>query len=207
MISGRQQKTCLPEYSAIRYHTYFNMSNYHFITRWNLPTTCEEVYRTLEEAEDLARWWPSVYLDVKQVEKGQPGGVGKVIELYTKGWLPYTLRWKFRVTETDFPNGYALEAIGDFKGRGVWTFRQTDANNCEVVYDWQISAEKPLLKLLTPLLRPLFSFNHLWAMRKGEESLRLELQRRHTKSEEEKSNIPAPPPPTFPHNLLNNKIL
>lgn len=183
------------------------MSNYHFITRWTMPASCEEVYRTLEDAEDLARWWPSVYLDVKQIEKGQPGGVGKVIELYTKGWLPYTLRWKFKVTETHFPNGYALEAIGDFKGSGVWSFQQLASGQCEVVYDWKISAEKPLLKLLTPLLRPLFSFNHQWAMRKGKESLLLELQRRQAQSEAEKSKISPPPPPTFPHNLLKNKIL
>ncbi len=46
------------------------MSNYHFITRWQIEASCEEVYRTLKEAEDLARWWPSVYLDVKTREKG-----------------------------------------------------------------------------------------------------------------------------------------
>jgi hypothetical protein len=78
---------------------------------------------------------------------------------------------------------------------------------CEVTYDWQIRAEKPLLRWLTPVLRPLFSFNHEWAMRKGEESLKLELQRRRAPTENEKTKIALPPPPTFPHNLLNNKIL
>lgn len=183
------------------------MSSYHFITRWELPTTCEEIYRTLEDAEDLVRWWPSVYLDAKIREKGQSGGVGKVVELYTKGWLPYTLRWKFRVLQTDFPNGYSLEAIGDFVGQGVWTFKQLSPEVCEVVYDWRIRAEKPFLKLMTPLLRPIFSANHLWAMRKGEESIRLELMRRQAKSEEERAGISPPPGPTFPHNILGNKIL
>lgn len=183
------------------------MSSYHFITRWEMPATCEEVYRTLEEAEDLVRWWPSVYLDAKVIEKGQPGGVGKVVELYTKGWLPYTLRWKFRVLHTDFPNGFSLEAIGDFVGKGVWTFKPLGTDRCDITYDWQISAEKPLLKAMTPILRPIFSANHLWAMRKGEESLKLELQRRQAKTEEERAEIAPPPGPTFPHNLLNNKIL
>lgn len=183
------------------------MSSYHFVTRWELPTTCEEVYRTLEDAEDLVRWWPSVYLDAKILEKGQPGGVGKVVELYTKGFLPYTLRWKFRVLQTNFPRGYSLEAIGDFVGQGVWTFKQVSPEVCEVVYDWRIRAEKPFLKLMTPLLRPIFSANHLWAMRKGEESIRLELLRRQAKSAEDKSKISPPPGPTFPHNVLNNKIL
>jgi len=175
------------------------MSDYHFITRWHLPATCEEIYRTLEDVEALAEWWPSVYLDVKVLERGQPGGVGKLVELYTKGWLPYTLRWRFRVTQTDFPNGFALEALGDFVGRGIWTFRPTAEGHCEVTYDWKIRAEKPLLRWLSPLLRPLFSANHLWAMRRGEESLRLELLRRRATSPEERARVPLPPGPTFPH--------
>ncbi len=183
------------------------MSTYHFITRWHIAATCEEVYRILEDVDGLARWWPSVYLDVKILEKGQPGGVGKVVELFTKGWLPYTLRWKFRVTATDFPNGFSLDALGDFVGKGVWTFRPTRDGKCEVVYDWQISAEKPLLRFLTPILRPIFSANHLWAMRMGEQSLRLELQRRRAKTAGELAFVPTAPGPTFPHNWLDNKVL
>ncbi len=183
------------------------MSAYHFITRWRMDATCEEVYRILEDVDGLARWWPSVYLDVVVLEKGRPGGVGKVVELYTKGWLPYTLRWKFRVMETDFPNGFSLMAIGDFVGRGEWTFRPAGFNQCDVTYDWQITAEKPFLKLLTPLLRPVFSANHHWAMKRGEESLRLELLRRHAKTAAERSAVPVAPGPVFPHNLMRNKIL
>lgn len=174
---------------------------YHFITHWQVEATPEEVYDTLGNANELARWWPSVYLDVKVLEPGQPGGKGKLVELFTKGWLPYTLRWKFRVTENDYPNGYRIEAIGDFVGRGIWTFKK-NGNLCDITYDWKIEAEKPLLKKLSGLMKPLFSMNHEWAMRKGEESLKLELRRR--KGEK---NVPAAPKPTFPHNLLNNKIL
>ncbi len=178
------------------------MSQYQFLTRWEVESTPEEVYRILEKPEDLARWWPSVYLDVNILEPGQPGGVGKKVALYTKGWLPYTLRWQFVVTETNFPSGFTLEAVGDFKGRGVWEFKAKPGTSlCEVTYDWRISAEKPLLKYLSFLMKPLFSANHHWAMHMGLESLRLELQRRHAATEEERKQIPAPPGPTFPHNL------
>lgn len=174
---------------------------YHFITHWHIAAPPEAVYRTLEDVDALARWWPSVYLDVKVLEKGKPGGVGKIVELFTKGWLPYTLRWKFRVTHTDFPNGFALEAFGDFVGRGIWTFTPNGLGT-DVRYDWQLSAEKPLLKKLSGLLKPIFSMNHEWAMAKGLESLELELRRRRGES-----NVPRPPQPTFPHNLMNNRIL
>lgn len=182
------------------------MSTYHFTTHWHVAATCEEVYRILEEVEALPHWWPSVYLDVRQLEKGAPGGVGKRVSLYTKGWLPYTLRWQFQVTDTQFPSGFALQAIGDFAGTGVWTFQQTDDRHCKVVYDWRIEAQKPLLKKLTFLLRPIFSANHLWAMRKGEESLKLEILRRRATTEAARKLIPPPPGPTFPHNLRRKSL-
>jgi hypothetical protein len=168
-----------------------------------VESECEEVYKTLKEADDLARWWPCVYLDVKTREKGDKYGLGKVVELFTKGWLPYTLRWQFRVTEVH-PNdysGFSLEAFGDFVGRGIWTFKQS-GKNCHITYDWQLEVEKPLLRYLSFMMKPVFSANHHWAMRKGLESLKLELKRRNGET-----NVDAPPKPTFPHNLLNNKIL
>lgn len=158
------------------------MSEYHFITNWRMQASCDEIYSILENAEDLVRWWPSVYLDVKTTKKGAPGGIGKEVELHTKGWLPYTLRWQFRVTQAERPTGFSLEAWGDFVGRGIWTFRTAadDPRFCEINYDWKIAAEKPLLKKLTWLLRPIFSANHDWAMRQGERSLTRELARRRT---------------------------
>jgi len=176
-------------------------ADYHFITTWKIGATCEEVYRILEDVECLAEWWPSVYLDVRVREKGQPGGIGKLVSLYTKGWLPYTLRWDFRVTDTQFPNGFALQATGDFIGRGVWCFQQ-EGDTCVITYDWKVSAEKPILRKLTFLLRSVFAANHEWAMRKGLESLQLELRRRRGEH-----HVPAAPGPVFPHNLLNNKVL
>ena len=173
------------------------MAAYHFITRWHLQATSEEVYRILEDVDQLPTWWPSVYLDVKTIEKGAPGGVGRVVALFTKGWLPYTLRWSFRVTNACFPNGFALTAFGDFVGRGIWTFTQLTPETCEVVYDWQIEAEKPLLKRLSFLLRPIFSSNHYWAMDQGLTSLKLELLRRRARSLAEQEAVPAPPRPTF----------
>jgi hypothetical protein len=52
------------------------------------------------------------------------------------------------------------------------------------------------------LLRPAFAANHEWAMRKGLKSLEFELRRRRGEQQ-----VPPPPGPTFPHNLLNNKVL
>jgi len=170
-------------------------NEYHFITRWRLEATREEVAEVLRDARDLPRWWPSVYLDVSVVVEGEVSGVGRVVDLWTKGWLPYTLRWRFTTTRTAGAAGFTLRADGDFVGQGVWTFVQ-DGEHVNAFYDWRISAEKPLLRRLTWLLRPAFSANHRWAMRQGEQSLRLELARRRLPAAQAAS-VPPPPGPTF----------
>ena len=163
-------------------------NDYHFITRWRLEAKIEEVSDILSDPLTLPRWWPSVYLDVKEIK---PGNVGRVIDLFTKGWLPYTLRWRFTITKSTPPRGFELEAEGDFVGRGVWTLTQ-DGPVADVTYDWRIRAEKPLLKLFSFALKPIFAANHRWAMQKGLESLKLELRRRRGEH-----GVPAPPQPTF----------
>ena len=164
---------------------------YAFLTRWRVKATPEEVFDVLADPLSLKRWWPSVYLEVKELKPGDPAtGVGRVIDLYTKGWLPYTLRWNFTVIESTRPTGLRLVAHGDFEGSGVWTIaREID---CTVAtYDWRISAEKPLLRFGTVVFRPIFGANHRWAMARGHESLELEVRRRRGEA------VPEPPAPTF----------
>jgi hypothetical protein len=168
-------------------------NEYHFITEWNIPGTLEEVLDILGDIHGLPRWWPSVYLGVEELERGDENGVGKRVALYTKGWLPYTLRWQFRVAEVNPPGHIRIDSIGDFIGRGIWTLTQ-HGENVNIIYDWKISAQKPILKRLSFLLKPIFSMNHHWAMEKGEESLRLELLRRRAqKNGEPVSTVPPPP--------------
>jgi hypothetical protein len=170
-------------------------NDYHFITRWRVQSSLEEISEIIGDGPGLVRWWPSVYLDVKQIQPGDERGVGRVISLYTKGWLPYTLRWQFRVVEDRYPHGFTLQAWGDFVGRGIWTFEQ-DGPWVDITYDWKIQADKPLLRYFSFLIKPVFSANHHWAMRKGEESLNLELARRKARTSGELALIPAPPAPT-----------
>jgi hypothetical protein len=169
-------------------------NEYHFITRWRVEGTPEEVYDILDEPADLPRWWPAVYLGVRELPPEPQRGPGRVYELDTKGWLPYTLRWRLRRVAKDRPRGFTIEAWGDFVGRGEWTIA-ADCPMVDVTYDWRIRADKPLLRSLSFLLKPVFAANHRWAMAKGEESLKLELALRRARTPEERAAVPAPPGP------------
>jgi hypothetical protein len=164
---------------------------YVFHTRWfTRGATCEEISDVLADTGSLAEWWPAVYLAVTVVEPGEEHGLGSVIDLFTKGWLPYTLRWRLKVEQVRYPHGSTVSARGDLTGRGVWAHRALDGG-VETTYDWEVEADKPLLRYGSFVFRPLFAANHRWAMATGEVSLQREIARRHGEP------VGPPPQPTF----------
>ncbi|MDX6385655.1 MAG: hypothetical protein QOK48_3228 [Blastocatellia bacterium] len=176
-------------------------SEYHFWDKWRVEGQLKEVADIIEDAPSLSVWWPSVYFAVQELEKGGAGGVGKLISLRAGGWLPYTLRIQFRTTESRYPNGFSMDASGDLEGTGIWTFTE-DGDFVNVEYDWTIRANKPIIDRLSFLLKPIFRSNHNWTMKRGEQSLQLELLRRRAQTKEERSSVPPPPPASLVVRLL-----
>jgi hypothetical protein len=171
-------------------------NEYVFQSRWRVESTREEVFALIDDLPSFARWWPSVWLKVETLATADANGVGATYRLTSKGWLPYLLHWTSRTIEKKYPERIAVEATGDFQGGGVWTFA-ADGPMVDMVYDWRIRADKPLLRRLSFLLKPLFAFNHNWAMKKGLVSIKLELARIHAKSDDDRSRIPPAPPAVF----------
>jgi hypothetical protein len=149
----------------------------HIPTTWRVKGRAEDVYEILTTPQDFVRWWPAVYLDVKEVRAGDAHGSGRIVSLVTKGKLPYKLRWQAEVIEAEKPHRMLIHARGDLSGRGEWRFRQ-DGEITEVRYDWTVLAAKPWMIYLAPLLNPVFVANHLWAMQRGLEGLERELSKR-----------------------------
>jgi hypothetical protein len=152
-------------------------NDYHFITQWCFTARVEEIAEILEDIDGLARWWPTVYLDVHTLQSGDAAGIGRRVDLLTKGRLPYKLRWQFTVIENNRPYGFTIQAQGDFVGRGEWKLEQ-NGEIAQVVFDWRIRAEKPILKAFSWAMKPVFSWNHRWAMDQGQQCLCAELKRR-----------------------------
>ena len=169
-------------------------NDYHFITHWRIEASEEAVYDLISHPADYPRWWPSVYLDAAVLDPGGQDGLGRRVRFHTKGWLPYTLRWESCAIEKERPRRLVVRATGDFDGRGIWTLEQ-HGESVNVTFDWQLIADKPLLRYLSFLFKPAFAANHRWAMARGEESLRLELLRRRAQTDEARAPVPAPPAP------------
>jgi len=149
--------------------------DYCFVSRWRVPASCEETAAILSDAAALPRWWGSVYLSAEPE--------GDVWRVHSRGWLPYTLRWSFERTHADLPRGFGLRAWGDLEGTGEWTFHAARGHaaaqgHTEASFVWRVRADKPLLRYLSWLLRPVFAANHRWAMAQGERAIAHEVARR-----------------------------
>ena len=63
-----------------------------------------------------------------------------------------------------------VDVDGDLRGHGRWTLTAVPRGT-HVRFDWRVHADRPLLRVLTPLLRPAFRWNHDWAIARAQEGL------------------------------------
>ncbi len=178
------------------------INDYRFVDKWRVKGTVAKVYEILSNGADLPRWWPGIYLEANQVQPNDENGVGGIVHFRAQGGrLLYVLNWTARTTESRKPFGFSIEASGDFVGTGVWTFAQ-DGDWVDITYEWTIRAEAPILRFLSPVIKPILAENHRYAMWVGERGLQLELARRHAQTPEDLASIPAPPGPVTVASVL-----
>ncbi len=150
---------------------------YELVSRWRVPGPIGRAYDVLSDGEAMPRWWPQAYRRVREIAPGAADGVGRVLEITTRGALPYELTWRLELLETERPRLIRVRASGELAGFGEWQLAEA-GNDVALTYTWRVRAEKPMLRRLEFLLKPLFALNHGWVMRKGEEGMRRELARR-----------------------------
>jgi mannose-6-phosphate isomerase-like protein (cupin superfamily)/uncharacterized protein YndB with AHSA1/START domain len=141
---------------------------YEFVDEWDVAAPPEAVFDALADARSYPAWWKPVYIDV-EADPG-PAAVGKVTRQHFKGRLPYHLRTQTRTVRLERPRLIEGETEGDLRGRGIWTLTPTDAGT-HVRFDWRVHADRPLLRALTPVLRPALRWNHNWAIARAREGL------------------------------------
>jgi uncharacterized protein YndB with AHSA1/START domain len=157
-------------------------NNYQFLTVWQVDAPHELVYEILKEGKDYPHWWPDVYLTADYQPSGRADGIGARTTFLTKGWLPYRLQWTAELIRLEKPKTIEIAATGDFVGRGVWRLEPLDEAEMRtrVSFDWRLRADKPLLRWFSPVFKPIFEWNHQWAMARGYESLCREIERRRS---------------------------
>ena len=141
---------------------------YLFVDEWDVAAPIEPVFDALADGRTYPDWWRPVYISC---EADGPPAPGRVSRQHFKGRLPYHLRTASRIVRLERPHVVVAEVEGDLRGRGVWTLTTAADGRTHVRFDWRVYADKPVLRVLTPLLRPLFRWNHNWAIARAIEGL------------------------------------
>jgi Polyketide cyclase / dehydrase and lipid transport len=142
------------------------MSNeYRFVDRWLVRAALDEAYEVVGDTVGYPGWWGDVFLSVEG--DGGPPRPGRHVEIVSRGFLPYRLRWEAEVVEAEAPDRFDFTMTGDFVGGGSWTFEPAEGGT-NAIFEFRPRVEKPGVKQLSPVLKPLFRWNHGWAMTRGQ---------------------------------------
>jgi hypothetical protein len=146
-------------------------NRYHFEDHWEVPYPLDEVWTVLSRPREFLVWWRGVYLSVEPLDDSTGPKVGARVAAVARGWLPYKLRFTIETTKLEKPHLIAFKATGDFEtdeSRGLLT---TNGSGTHVVLDWNPIVEKPVVKFLSLLLKPVFRWNHNWTMVRGQRQI------------------------------------
>src|ERR671932_2491831 len=137
------------------------------VDAWDVAAPPPAVFDALADARTYPTWWTPVYIDV---DADGPPVLGKVSRQHFKGRLPYHLHTQSTITRLEPPRVVQGDVEGDLRGRGTWTLTPIPGGT-HVRFDWRVFADRKLLRTLTPVLRPLFRWNHNWAIARAMEGL------------------------------------
>ena len=145
---------------------------FRFEERWELPgAEVGPVYDVLSRGELLPQWWKGVYLEAEKLTPGNEPKVGDRVRARARGFLPYELNFIVEAMELEPDRRVVVKTIGDFDGLWSATLTQTETG-VSVDLVWEVTVLRPILRLLAPLLRPAFAWNHRWTTPRGEKGLR-----------------------------------
>lgn len=173
-------------------------NDYRVVTKWRLRAAPWEVAQILEEPTAWPTWWPAAFLEVVELDRPVRTAIGRRVIVHTKGWLPHTFRLQATLTQYQDRQHCILRVFGDFEGQCECWLRAI-GEQVEITFDWQPRVQKPFVRTLSWVAKPLFIANHKWVMRCGQAGLDLEVRRRRALRQRLPVPTEPPLPPTFPY--------
>ena len=140
-------------------------AHFDLVSHWRLPATADRVWSALTDPESWPRWWPYVR-SVQTLRQGAADGLGAVRRIEWATRLPYTMLIDVEAVEVVRNERLRGRSHGHLQGEGLWLLRP-DGACTNVTYLWRVELREPWMRLLAPLLAPVFRWNHDGLMRAG----------------------------------------
>ena len=138
---------------------------YNFNMVWRFDAPVEKVWDMINRPEEWPRWWSNCRR-VERLDEGDAQGVGARRRFSMQTMLPYQLQFEITSTHSEAPSLLEGEARGNLEGTVRWELI-SEGQGTRVLYNWTVRPTKPWMRLLSPLLRPVFMWNHRSMMRNG----------------------------------------
>nr|WP_225953769.1 SRPBCC family protein [Kibdelosporangium phytohabitans] len=140
------------------------VNRYRFRSLWTVRAAAGDVFDVVTDPGTYPLWWPDIH------------GVGRIdddtAEVVCRSVLPYALTFRMHRAEQDLDRGRMMIGMtGDLEGfcrSTVVPGRRTVT--LEITQD--VIVNKPLLRALAPVARPVFRANHAAMMWRGQRGLR-----------------------------------
>jgi hypothetical protein len=143
---------------------------YTFCSIWQLPVNKRKVWQALtEQPFSWQNWWPELN-DVHDMKLAK-GLSGTTFSCTWRAPMGYRLKSDVTIGEVIDYKKVTLHSDGDV--RGTVTCQLTEVSGqTKIKIDWRVTTTKAWMNYLTPLLKPLFTYNHHVVMRSGERGFR-----------------------------------
>lgn len=144
-------------------------AHYALATEWLIAAPVDRVFDALAEPQRWPQWWRYVK-SVESIAAGDADGIGAVWRYTWSSRLPYRLAFDMTTTDAHRPDRIEGRASGELTGVGRWHLAR-EGDVTRVRYDWIVTTTKRWMKSLSPLLAPLFAWNHDQVMAAGARGL------------------------------------
>jgi hypothetical protein len=139
------------------------MSVYSFRMTWEFAAPIDRVWDLINRPEE----WPKVWKNCRNVEKlhdADANGIGGVQRFSMQTQLPYTLRFEVTSTRSEPPSVLAGDVAGQLHGTLRWELSQA-GDVTTIRYFWDVEPTRAWMRAVSPLMRPVFVWNHRSMMR------------------------------------------
>lgn len=139
------------------------LNEYTFRSVWAVRAATGRVFGALVDLASYPLWWP----DIRSVTRVDDD----TADVRCRSVLPYELNFRLhRAEEDERARRMRVTITGDLEGyvQGLVAHHTTGAL---LAIQQQVTVRKPLLRVFSPVARPLFRANHALMMRRGQRGL------------------------------------
>jgi polyketide cyclase/dehydrase/lipid transport protein len=142
-----------------------SLNDYRFRNLWAVRATASQVFDALVDLANYPAWWPDIRA-VTQLDDD-------TAEVTCRSTLPYVLTFRLHRAEENPRKGrMRVDMTGDLEGYVQGLVAQHRTAGALLAISQRVVVNKPLLRALSPVARPVFRANHALMMWRGQRGFR-----------------------------------